>query len=294
MLPLLRELPEGEVGERVMTKALHLTFSLTTLVYATIGLAGYIAFGDATPPNILGGFKGAVGGVLAFVFCAYICLCFAPTVPPLRETLLRLLCATAPPPPPAADAAATATVSPGTPQNGSVQQASPCPPSLAGTSERRKARVQHVVLTAAIIGLVFLVVALLPGASATLFAFTGASGVCFVSFIFPVLAFVWLPRPSLFAPSVDVSPALDAGGPAVVEVITDKEDTYALHQSCVALAAEVGTCVFLKRKFYQSKSLEAVQPAGMPEFHMSTTIFHDPSGCFFHVWKSRTMSRPGG
>ena len=104
VLPLLRELPEGEVGERVMTKALHLTFSLTTLVYATIGLAGYIAFGDATPPNILGGFKGAVGGVLAFVFCAYICLCFAPTVPPLRETLLRLLCATArrrrPPPTP--------------------------------------------------------------------------------------------------------------------------------------------------------------------------------------------------
>jgi isochorismate synthase/2-succinyl-5-enolpyruvyl-6-hydroxy-3-cyclohexene-1-carboxylate synthase/2-succinyl-6-hydroxy-2,4-cyclohexadiene-1-carboxylate synthase/O-succinylbenzoate synthase len=40
--------------------------------------------------------------------------------------------------------------------------------------------------------------------------------------------------------------ALDAGGPAVVEVITDKEDTYALHQSCVALAAEVGTRVFLK------------------------------------------------
>ena len=58
MLPLLRELPEGEVGERVMTKALHLTFSLTTLVYATIGLAGYILFGDATPENILGGFKG--------------------------------------------------------------------------------------------------------------------------------------------------------------------------------------------------------------------------------------------
>ena len=29
-------------------------------------------------------------------------------------------------------------------------------------------------------------------------------------------------------------------------MITDKEDTYALHQSCVALAAEVGTRVFLK------------------------------------------------
>ena len=226
MLPLLRELPEGEVGERVMTKALHLTFSLTTLVYATIGLAGYILFGDETPENILGGFKGAVGGVLAFVFCAYICLCFAPTVPPLRETLLRLLCATAPPPPPAADAAATATVSPGTPQNGSVQQASPCPPSLAGTSERRKARVQHVVLTAAIIGLVFLVVALLPGASATLFAFTGASGVCFVSFIFPVLAFVWLPRPSLFAPSVDVSPALDATSPPLEPQASPDEPYY--------------------------------------------------------------------
>ena len=36
------------------------------------------------------------------------------------------------------------------------------------------------------------------------------------------------------------------GYPLPAIIVTDKEDTYALHQSCVALAAEVGTRVFLK------------------------------------------------
>ena len=62
--------------------------------------------------------------------------------------------------------------------------------------------------------------------SGGLFAFTGASGVCFVSFIFPVLAFVWLPRPSLFAPSVDVSPALDATSPPLEPQASPDEPYY--------------------------------------------------------------------
>ena len=222
VLPLLRELPEGEVGERVMTKALHLTFSLTTLVYATIGLAGYIAFGDATPPNILGGFKGAVGGVLAFVFCAYICLCFAPTVPPLRETLLRLLCATArrrPPPTPPPP-----RLSPGTPQNGSVQQASPCPPSLAGTASGGSAapargthRGDHRPL--------FLVVALLPAQRHPLRVHRRL-GRLLREFHLPRARLRVAAAHSLFAPSVDVSPALDAASPPLEPQASPDEPYY--------------------------------------------------------------------
>ena len=42
------------------------------------------------PQDLLQGFGGEVGGVLAGVFCVYLMLCFSPTVVPLRETLVRL------------------------------------------------------------------------------------------------------------------------------------------------------------------------------------------------------------
>ena len=90
-VPLLRTVPAGEHGVQALVWALHLTFALTTLTYLTVGLGGLVAFSaGGVPQNLLQGFPGRMGGVLAGVFCAYLMLCFSPTVIPLRETLVRL------------------------------------------------------------------------------------------------------------------------------------------------------------------------------------------------------------
>jgi len=90
VLPLMRELPEGKTGERIMVKSLHITFGGSTFVYACVGLGGFLRFGQDTPQDILNGFDGTVGGVLSCLFCVYLVLCFPPVVVPLREVHLLL------------------------------------------------------------------------------------------------------------------------------------------------------------------------------------------------------------
>lgn len=130
-LPMLNQLPGGAEGARLLERALHLTFVLTTLVYLAIGASGLLFFGANTPQappppsptaciatftpassstscttsssstasprclllpqDVLQGFGGGAGAALSALFALYLMLCFPPMLVPLRETLVRLL-----------------------------------------------------------------------------------------------------------------------------------------------------------------------------------------------------------
>lgn len=52
-LPLLRELPAGEEGAKVLVAALRVTFVLTFAAYTCVGIGGYLLFGHQTPQDVL-------------------------------------------------------------------------------------------------------------------------------------------------------------------------------------------------------------------------------------------------
>ena len=167
-LPLLRGLPDGAEGGSILERALHLTFVLTAASYLTVGVGGLVIFGDGhVPQDLLQGFGGRVGGALSGLFCLYLCLCFPPILVPLREVLVRLWHRSA------------GNVRE---RDGDVAHASVLPP------------LYNALLTAALIGGALAIALLLPDASSTLFALTGATGVCCVSYIFPILTYWGLSR----------------------------------------------------------------------------------------------------
>eukprot|EP00900_Chrysochromulina_parva_P016229 jgi/Chrpa1/24607/Chrysochromulina_OHIO_Genome00007882-RA len=185
VLPLMEELPPGPVGVRIMTKALCLTYFCTALIYGSIGLGGFLAFGAATPQDILDGFSGSAGDMLACIFC------------------------------------------------------------IVGISERFRALgkgIQDLVITSLLLGAVFIVVVTLPGASATFFNVTGASGVCLICYVFPVLAYWWTLTPRATGGSHLVSWAVDYALPAAVLLVTISISTLALISTFQSLASDSTVC----------------------------------------------------
>jgi amino acid permease len=165
VLPMLRSLPPGPLGARVLERATHLTYLVITLVYLIVGAAGLLLFGRDTPQDVLQGFGGAGGALVATLVSLYLAASFAPIAVPLRESVVRLWLGV--------------SRARGPPM-GSIAL-------LAELSHRVElAPVPNAIVTSAIIGLVYLVALLLPDASAALFALTGATGVCMVAYVLPV------------------------------------------------------------------------------------------------------------
>ena len=190
-VPLLRTLPAGEEGASTLIAALHLTYAITGLAYLCVGLGGLMFFGEGhVPQDLLQGFSGRVGGCLAGVFSLYLMLCFSPTVVPLRETLVRLYYESSmeyfnssqPSPQSSRDPALDTTKC-------RLQDARLPPPRPAILPP-----LQNAMLTATIVGLALSVAALMPNASTQIFALTGATGVCFIGYVFPIFSFWCLPE----------------------------------------------------------------------------------------------------
>ena len=172
-VPLLRTLPRGDDGARTLCAALHVTFAVTCVAYLCVGLGGLIYFGEgAVPQDLLQGFDGPIGGSLAAFFSVYLMLAFSPTLVPLRETLVRLH----------------------NERTARSHAASPRPPEAPmDATDAVLPPLQNAALTTALISAALSVALLLPNASASLFALTGATGVCAIGYAFPVYAYWRLP-----------------------------------------------------------------------------------------------------
>ena len=188
-LPLLRALPPGEQGAATLVAALHVTFVITGMAYLSVGLGGLFLFGeDHVPQDVLQGFHGRVGGTLAGAFCLYLMLCYAPNVVPLRETLVRLYHEShmdSSVTKPAVTKPVSRALNPSCSNEDAMQPSSRSavlPP------------LQNAAFTAALVGLAFGVAAVLPDASAQIFALTGATGVCAIGYVFPIYSFWSLPE----------------------------------------------------------------------------------------------------
>ena len=188
-LPLLRALPPGEQGAATLVAALHVTFVITGMAYLSVGLGGLFLFGEGhVPQDVLQGFHGRVGGTLAGAFCLYLMLCYAPNVVPLRETLVRLYHEShmdSSVTKPAVTKPVSRALNPSCSNEDAMQPSSRSavlPP------------LQNAAFTAALVGLAFGVAAVLPDASAQIFALTGATGVCAIGYVFPIYSFWCLPE----------------------------------------------------------------------------------------------------
>jgi len=195
-VPLLRTLPAGERGASTLVAALHVTFVATGIAYLAVGLGGLFFFGEgAVPQDLLQGFHGRIGGSLAAVFCVYLMLCFSPTVVPLRETLVRLhyessmhyFLSESTPRAPRPDGAVEACREHSPHRSREEVTAPPPRPAVLPP-------VQNALLTASLVGLALGVAALLPNASAQIFAVTGATGVCCIGYVFPIYSYWRLPE----------------------------------------------------------------------------------------------------
>ena len=185
-LPLLERLPSGERGAALLERALHLTFGTITLVYLAIGASGLLLFGADTPQNVLQGFGGGAGAGLSALFAVYLMLCFPPMLVPLRETLVRLsrhlerravYLRTPPHARPALEREHALELG----AAGGGGSSAALPPAL------------NAAVTCAIVGAALGVALALPDASASLFSLTGATGVCLVAYVFPIVAHWRLP-----------------------------------------------------------------------------------------------------
>ena len=145
---------------------------------------------------MLQGFGGPAGATISALFAVYLMLCFAPVCVALRETLVRLsrhlharsrsrlayartpLHERAPDP--------SSPSSPGHPA---------CASSDADAAEGGATLppLRNALVTAAIVGAALGVALGLPDASASLFALTGATGVCLVAYVLPICAHWALP-----------------------------------------------------------------------------------------------------
>jgi amino acid permease len=164
VLPMLRSLPPGPTGARVLERATHLTYVIILFIYFTVGAAGLLYFGRDTPQDVLQGFGGNGGALISGLFCLYLAATYAPIAVPLRESLVRLWL--------------ELRRGRGTPLGS---------PALMAEFSRRVEHdaVPNAVATCIICGLVFVVALVLPDASAALFALTGATGVCMVAYVLP-------------------------------------------------------------------------------------------------------------
>ena len=134
--------------------------------------------------QVLQGFGGGAGAALSALFAVYLMLCFLPMLVPLRETLVRLFrhlerravyLRTPPHARPALERERALELG----ADGGSSAA--LPPAL------------NVAVTCAIIGAALGVALALPDASASLFSLTGATGVCLVAYVFPIVAYWRLP-----------------------------------------------------------------------------------------------------
>ena len=229
VVPQLRMLPPGEQGASTVVAAIHVIFVITGIAYLCVGLGGLFFFGEGfVPQDLVQGLRGSVSGPLAGVFCTYSILCFPPNVVPLRETLVRLYLETsrleiapcvehiasmfmprlvitesmnealAPQPPMSSSDSPEEVRLPPPPIQLSPSWTSAVASAVvhtAGGSTAVLPPLQNVVLTTALVGGALGVTAVLPNASAQIFALTGATGVCAIGYIFPIYAFWCLPEP---------------------------------------------------------------------------------------------------
>ena len=176
VLPMLRELPDGTQGEQILTRAIYITFGTATAIYMCVGVGGFLWFGKDAPSDLLTGFGGSTGAVLALVFWFYLTLCFAPILVPLRELLVRLYREKV--------------------ELTRMDKYEHVEPSYSAVDLARDENDIHlsslgnILVTSSIIALALTTTILVPG-SEQLFAVTGATGVCLVAYIFPALVRVW-------------------------------------------------------------------------------------------------------
>jgi len=195
-LPLLRTLPAGEVGARTLEQALHLTFAITSVAYLCVGVGGFLLFqGVGVPQDLFTGFEGHIGGALNAFFAIYLMFCFPPILVPLRETLVRLYRQrqfmagfVASPPSPLHTMIVDDNDAEG--PSASVEQQQGHAAALR-RDDATLPPLMNGLLTAGLVGAALSVALLLPDESATLFSLTGATGVCFVSYVLPVLVLWW-------------------------------------------------------------------------------------------------------
>jgi len=166
-----------------------------------------------TTQDVLQGFGGAAGATISALFALYLALCFAPVCVALRETLVRLsrhlnsarsrgrsrgrlTYTRAPPhdheraPDPSSPSSpghhpdcASADAAGGAAEEGGG----------GGGGGATLPPLRNALVTAAIVGAALGVALGLPDASASLFALTGATGVCLVAYVLPIAAHWALP-----------------------------------------------------------------------------------------------------
>uniref|UniRef100_A0A7S3W674 Amino acid transporter transmembrane domain-containing protein n=1 Tax=Emiliania huxleyi TaxID=2903 RepID=A0A7S3W674_EMIHU len=167
--PLLRSLPPGEQGRKTLERAAHLTFGVSALFYLLVGCSGLLLFDTKTPQNALQGFSGESGALLSGCFSLYLALCFAPIAAPLRETLVRL-----------AKGSTAASIHTSELYRESLAGSPPLVLNMH-TAPAELPPLSNALVTAFIVGAAHAVARLLPNASASIFAFTGATGVAMVA-----------------------------------------------------------------------------------------------------------------
>ena len=184
-VPMLRTLPPGDDGARTLCAALHVTFAVTCVAYLCVGLGGVLLFGEGhVPQDLLQGFDGVVGGSLAAFFALYLMLAFSPTLIPLRETLVRMFHEHLARRRQGAQQRASGTAGGGF---------APPPQLLSAEGDAVLPPLWNALLTTALISAALAIALLLPNASASLFALTGATGVCAIGYAFPIYAYWKLP-----------------------------------------------------------------------------------------------------
>ena len=151
LLPMLRELPAGARGRRILERAVTFTLGLTLLVYVLVGFFAVAHFGAHTRGNVLENIRGGWAPALDVLVSVYLAVGVPPTQFSLRCTIEDM------------------TVGTGAPFS----------------------LLRHVAETVAAVAGAFLVAAFAPpDGSAIIFSITGATGVCLACYVMPILIYL--------------------------------------------------------------------------------------------------------
>ena len=157
LLPMLRELPAGERGRRILEASVVTTLALTLLVYGVVGFFAAAHYGAATAGNILENISGRFAPALDVLVSMYLAIGVPPTQFSLRCTIEDMLVGTGAP----------------------------------------FSMFRHVVETVGAVAAAFLVAAFAPkDGSAMIFSITGATGVCLACYVLPILIYMKMRRDS--------------------------------------------------------------------------------------------------